>query len=120
MSLLNVCLYVCSCIHGTAEPRDDMPEMPDSQTSQPTDLNETHSGQICQNLTRNQNPPDLTNEPSAGERLLQLEGPQGGVSVLGAGVVPEGAGPGGRRGEGGVGIQGPEANDQDQLQGRLQ
>ena len=39
ISLLHVCLYVCSCFHGTAEPLDGVAELPDTQTSQQTDVN---------------------------------------------------------------------------------
>ena len=45
MSLPHVCLYVCSCVHGTAETLDGVEEWPDTQTqtSQQTDMNETYS-----------------------------------------------------------------------------
>ena len=42
MSFPHVCLYVCSCVHGTAEPLDGVEEWPDTQTSQQTDVNETY------------------------------------------------------------------------------
>ena len=42
MSLPHVCLYVCSCAHGTAEMLDGVQEWPDTQTSQQTDMNETY------------------------------------------------------------------------------
>ena len=42
-SLPHVCLYVCSCVHGTAETLDGVEEWPDTQTSQQTDVNETYS-----------------------------------------------------------------------------
>ena len=42
MSLPHVCLYVCSCVHGTAETLDGVEEWPDTQTSQQTDVNETY------------------------------------------------------------------------------
>ena len=42
MSLLHVCLYICLCVHGTAEPLNDVPELPDTQMLQQTDVNETH------------------------------------------------------------------------------
>ena len=35
-------LYVCLCVHGTAEPVDGVAELPDTQTSQQTDMNETY------------------------------------------------------------------------------
>ena len=41
MSLPHVCLYVCVCVHGTAEPLDGVVELPDTQTSQQTNVNET-------------------------------------------------------------------------------
>ena len=42
MSLLHVCLYVCLCVHDTAEPLDGVAEFPDAQMSQQTDVNETY------------------------------------------------------------------------------
>ena len=42
MSLPDVCLYVCSCVHGTAETLDGVEELPDTQTSQQTDVIETY------------------------------------------------------------------------------
>ena len=42
ISLIHICLYVCSCVHGTAEPLDGVDELPDTQTSQQTDVNETY------------------------------------------------------------------------------
>ena len=42
MSLPHVCLYVCSCVHGTAETLDGVEEWLDTQTSQQTDVNETY------------------------------------------------------------------------------
>ena len=44
MSLLHVCLYVCLCVHDTAEPLDGVHELPDTQTAQQTDVNETYIG----------------------------------------------------------------------------
>ena len=43
MTLLHVCLYVCLCVHDTAEPLDGVQELPDTQTAQQTDVNETYS-----------------------------------------------------------------------------
>ena len=42
MSLPHVCLYVCSCVHETADTLDGVEEWPDTQTSQQTDVNETY------------------------------------------------------------------------------
>ena len=42
MSLPRVCLYVCSCVHGTAETLDGVEEWPDTQRAQQTDVNETY------------------------------------------------------------------------------
>ena len=40
ISLLHV--LVSSCVHGTAEPLDGVAELPDTQTSPQTDVNETY------------------------------------------------------------------------------
>ena len=34
--------YVCLCVHDTAEPLDGVHELPDTQTVQQTDVNETY------------------------------------------------------------------------------
>ena len=60
MSLPHVCLYVCSCVHGTAEPLDGMPELPDTQTSQQTAVNATHLSKWCS-----------LNAPGTGEPLRE-------------------------------------------------
>ena len=44
MSLPHVCLYVCSCVHDSAEPIDGVAELPYTQTSQQIDVNETRDG----------------------------------------------------------------------------
>ena len=46
ISLLYVCLYVCLCVHETAEPLDGVHELPDTQTAQQTDVNETYCVQF--------------------------------------------------------------------------
>ena len=43
MSLPHVCLYVCSCVHDSAEPIDGVAELPYTQTSQQIDVNVSHS-----------------------------------------------------------------------------
>ena len=52
MSLPHVCLYVCLCVHGTAEMLDCVEEWPDTQTSQQTDVNETYCFQLQINATK--------------------------------------------------------------------
>ena len=42
ISLPHVCLYVCLCVHETAEPLDGVHELPDTQTAQQTDVIETY------------------------------------------------------------------------------
>ena len=42
MSLPHICLYDCSSVHGTAVTLDSVEEVPDTQTSQQTDINETY------------------------------------------------------------------------------
>ena len=34
INLHHLCLYVCLCVHGTAELLDGMAELPDTQTSE--------------------------------------------------------------------------------------
>ena len=42
MSLSHICLYVCLCVQNSAELIDGVAELPDKQTLQQTDVNETH------------------------------------------------------------------------------
>ena len=42
ISPLHVCSYFCSCVHDTAKLPDGVDELPDTQTSPHTDMNETH------------------------------------------------------------------------------
>ena len=40
---IHICLYCCLYVHGTAETPDGVAELPDTQTTQQTDVNETYS-----------------------------------------------------------------------------
>ena len=43
IGLIQVCLYACLYVFGTAETLDGVAELPDTQTAQQTDTKETYS-----------------------------------------------------------------------------
>ena len=42
IGLIHICLYGCLCVHETAATLDGVAELPGTQTSQQTDVNECH------------------------------------------------------------------------------
>ena len=40
--VIHICLYGCLCVHETAATLDGVAELPGTQTSQQTDVNECH------------------------------------------------------------------------------
>ena len=43
IGVIHICLYGCLCVHETAATLDGVAELPGTQTSQQTDVNECHS-----------------------------------------------------------------------------
>ena len=65
MSLPHVCLYVCSCVHETAETLDGVKEWPDTQTAQQTDVNDTYYRRFVDRALGSSLKSEWGNQPSS-------------------------------------------------------
>ena len=54
IGLIHICLYGCLCVHETAATLDGVAELPGTQTSQQTDVNECHYDDMTALISANE------------------------------------------------------------------